>query len=131
MIPADDPSPFGFGFLEIDQKADASPGGSQVVETLRQVFVGQAFHAFQFDNEHVFDEYVAVVFSNILAFIADGKRCLCGSPDAPQAEFPKQGALVYLFEESRTKILETSRMALITRSVSESGHRRSSVFIGG
>jgi len=64
------------------------------------VFVGQAFHALQVDNEHVFDEYVAVVFSNILAFIADGKRCLRGSPDAPQAEFPKSGALV--FEESRT-----------------------------
>ena len=25
---------------------------------------------------------------------ADGKRCLRGGPDAPQAEFPKQGTLV-------------------------------------
>ena len=77
-----------------------SPGGSQVVETLRHMFIGEALHALQFDNEQVFDQDVGIVFSNILALITDDKRCLSGSPDATKPEFSKQGTLVHLFEES-------------------------------
>ena len=108
-----------------------STGGLQVVETLRYVCIGEVIHAFQFDNEHVFDQDIGIVFSNIPAFIADGKRGLSGSPDAPKGEFPKQSTSYTFSRNPAPKILETSRMAPITRSVRESGHRRSSVFIGG
>ncbi len=95
------------------------------------MFIGEALHALEFHHEHVFDQDVAIVFPNRLALITDDKRCLSSSPDAAKSEFPQQGALVHLFEEPGPQVLETSRMAPITRSVSESGHRRSSVFIDG
>ena len=95
-----DPPPLGFGSLEIDEEADGSPRGSQVVETLRGVFMGEALHAFQFDNEHVFDQDIGIVFSNIMTLIADGKRRLRGGPDATKPEFSQQGTLVDLFPES-------------------------------
>ena len=52
------------------------------------------------DNEYIFDQDVGVVFSNILALIADGKRSLSGGPDAAESEFPQQGTLVHLFKKS-------------------------------
>jgi hypothetical protein len=54
-----DPPPLGFGSLEIDEEADGSPG----------VFIGEALHAFQFDNAHVFDQDIGIVFANIVTLI--------------------------------------------------------------
>ena len=51
-----DPPPLGFGSLEIDEEADGSPRGSQVVETLRGVFIG--------------DQDIAIVFANIVTIIS-------------------------------------------------------------
>ena len=58
----DDTLPFDFGLLEIDQETKSSAGGSQIVETLRRVFVGQALDTFQFHHLHVFDEDIGKVF---------------------------------------------------------------------
>ena len=79
---------------------------------------GEVLHALQFDNQHVFDEDIAIVFSNLLALIADDQRCLRGSADAPSS---LSKARSYTFSRNPApKILETSRIAPITRSVSES-----------
>lgn len=64
------------------------------------MFIGEALHAFQFDNEHAFDEDIGIVFSNVLALIVNGERRLRSSLDATKREFPKQATLVHLFEES-------------------------------
>lgn len=47
----DDPPPFDFGILEVDQKTQAQSGGAQIVQTLRGVLVGQTFHALQFNGQ--------------------------------------------------------------------------------
>jgi hypothetical protein len=67
------------------------------------VFIGEVLHTLEFDNEHVFDQDIGVVSSNIPSLIANGKRCLTGSPNAPETEFLKQGTFVHLFEESRAQ----------------------------
>ena len=51
-----------------------------------------------------------------------------GRRDAAKAEFPEESTLVDLFEEAAPKVLETSKIAPSTRSVSES---KRSAFIGG
>jgi len=77
-----DPPPLGFGSLEIDEEADGSPRGSQGVETWRGVFLGEALYALQFDNEHVFNQDIGIVFANVVTLIADDQRRLRGGPDA-------------------------------------------------
>ena len=52
------------------------------------MFIGEALHALQFDNEHAFDEDIGIVFSDVLALIVNGKRRLSGSLDATKREFP-------------------------------------------
>ena len=59
------------------------------------MFIGEALHALEFHHEHVFDQDVAIVFSNRLALITDDKRCLSSSPAATKLEFPEQGTLVH------------------------------------
>jgi hypothetical protein len=65
----DDTLPFDLWFLEIDQKTDGPTGGSKVVEALCDVLVAEVFHAFQLDHEHVLDEGIGKVFSDIAAFV--------------------------------------------------------------
>jgi hypothetical protein len=64
------------------------------------VFIAKALRALQFDNEHVFNQDVRTVFSNILALIADDKLSLTASPDATKPEFPEQSPLINLLKES-------------------------------
>ena len=64
------------------------------------MFIGEAFHALQFDNKHIFDQDVGIVCSYVLALIGDAKRRPPRSPDTTKLKFPKQGTLVQLFEES-------------------------------
>jgi hypothetical protein len=64
LKPEDDTLPFDFGLLEIDEKTKGLAGGSQIVETLRGVFVDEALDTFQLDHQHVFDEDIGKVFSN-------------------------------------------------------------------
>ena len=65
----DDTLPLDFGLLEIDEKTEGPAGGSQIVETLRGVFVGEALHTFQLDHQHVFDEDISTVFSDRVALV--------------------------------------------------------------
>jgi hypothetical protein len=52
----DDTLPLNFGLMEIDWKTKGPAGGSQIVETLRGVFVDEALYTFQLDHQHVFHE---------------------------------------------------------------------------
>ena len=61
------------GFLEIDQQTQAPARGSQVVETLRNVFVGETLGTFQLDDQHFFDQDIGKVLSHGPAFISYGK----------------------------------------------------------
>ena len=58
LEPKVDTLPLDFGLLEIDRKTERPARSSRIVETLRGVFAGQAFHTFQFDHQHVFDERI-------------------------------------------------------------------------
>ena len=60
----DDPAPFGFAILEIDQQAHTVAGASQVIEALGHVLPGQTLSALQLYNQHVFDENVDKVLAN-------------------------------------------------------------------
>jgi hypothetical protein len=50
LKPIDDALPLDFGFLEIDKKTQGPARGSQIVETLRGVFVGETLDTFQLDD---------------------------------------------------------------------------------
>ena len=103
LKPEDDTPPLDFGLLEIHEKTEGQTGGSQVVETLRRVFVDEAFGRFQLHHQHVFDKEIGKVLSDRVALVGNGKRSFRGGPDASEAEFSEQSTLVDLFEESGTK----------------------------
>jgi hypothetical protein len=69
----DDALPLDFGLLEIDQKTDGPAGGSQIVNALSRMFVGETFHTFQFNYEDVFNEDIGEVFSDTVVFVSDWK----------------------------------------------------------
>jgi hypothetical protein len=54
--------------LEIHEETEGQAGGSQIIETLRHGFVGEAFDIFQFQYQHVLDDEIGIVFPNRLAF---------------------------------------------------------------
>lgn len=63
-----DSLPLDLGFLEIDEQAESPARGSQVIQTLRGVFVGETLSTFQLDDEHVLHE--KKVFSHAMAFLS-------------------------------------------------------------
>jgi hypothetical protein len=66
----DDALPLDFWFPEIDQEADGPAGGSQIIETLRGMFVGKAIHTFRLNHQHVFDEDIRKVFSDGVTLVS-------------------------------------------------------------
>ena len=72
----DDPLPLDSWPLKIDQKTETPARSAQVVQTLGGVLGRQAFDAFQFDHQHVFNKDIGVVFSHILALIGNRERSL-------------------------------------------------------
>ena len=64
------------------------------------MFIAETLHAFQLDHQHVLDEDIGEVVADRLALLSYTKGSLRSGPDAAKAEFPKQGALVDLLEES-------------------------------
>jgi hypothetical protein len=72
--------PSTLGFLEVDQKAKPESGGTQIIQTLRGVLVGETFHALQFhDQDAGHDDRVSL--------IADSEGSLGSRRDAPQFQF--------------------------------------------
>ena len=96
----DDTLPLDFGLVEIDEKTDGPARGSQIVETLREVFVGEVVYTLQLDYQHVFDEDVGTVLTHGMALVGDCKVNLGGGADAAKGEFPEESTLVHLLEES-------------------------------
>src|SRR5260370_39484457 len=99
----DDTLPLDLGLLEIDEKTEGPAGGSQIVETLRDVFVGEVLYTLQLDHQHVFDEDVSKIFPHGVAFVGDCKGNLSDSADPAKAEFSEESTLVHLLEESGAK----------------------------
>ena len=66
----DDSFPFDFGLLEIDEKTNGAAGGSQIVLTLRGVFVGETLDTFQLNHQHTFDQDIRKVFANGVALVS-------------------------------------------------------------
>jgi len=96
----DDTFPLDFGFLGVDQEAERSAGGSQIVDALCGVFVGEMVDAFEFDHKHIFDEKVGEVFPNAKAFVVYFERCFGLCAEAAEGEFPEQGARIDFLQES-------------------------------
>lgn len=82
----DDTLPFHGRFLEIHQETDTHAGGSQVVQTLRHVLVGQTLDTLQFDNECLFHEEVGEVLPYRLSFVSHREGSLGDRRDAPDAD---------------------------------------------
>ena len=72
-----DSLPFDGWPLKIDQEAETPARSAQVVQALGGVLDGQAFDAFQFDHQHVFDHVfdndISAVFSHILGLVSNGE----------------------------------------------------------
>src|SRR4029077_13402343 len=75
-------------------------GRPKVVETLRGVFVGQAFHALQLHHKLIFDKDIREVFSHRVALVTYCQEVTAVGADATKAEFCEESLLVYLLEES-------------------------------
>jgi hypothetical protein len=95
-----DSFPLDFGFLEIDEEAEGSVGGPQVVEALRGVFVGETVGTLEFDDEDVFDEEVGEVFTDAGAFVAYFERRFGFCLEAAEGEFAEEGSCVDFLQES-------------------------------
>jgi len=66
----DDSLPLDLGSLEIDKQTQSSARGSQVVETLRGVFVGETLGTFELDDQHIFHEDIGKVLSHAMALVS-------------------------------------------------------------
>jgi|SRR5579864_55127 len=87
LVPLDDAPPLNFGFLEIDQKANGPARGSQIVDALRDRFIGEPIYTLQLNHQHVLDEDIGKVFSDVLALVIDSKRSLGGGLHSTEDEF--------------------------------------------
>ena len=96
----DDPLPFNLWSLKVDQKTQAPPGRSQIVQTLSGMFRGKPIHALQLDNEFALDQQIGEILSNKLALVANREGDFCLSFYAAKHKFSEESTLVYLFEES-------------------------------
>ncbi len=65
--------PLDFGFLKVDEETEGKAGGSEVVDALGGVLVGEAVYAFQFDRELIFDHDIRQVVAYGMAFVGDWK----------------------------------------------------------
>ena len=103
LRPEDHSPPVDYGFLEIDQEAERAAGSVEIVEALREMFVGETIDAFYFDDEDAFDEDIGEKFSNAVTLVVDWKGCLGFGLDAAVREFFHQSPLVYFFEKAGAK----------------------------
>jgi len=101
--PKNNPLPFDFGFLEVNEKTESPAGGSEIVQTLRGVPARKTLDTFQLNDQHVFDGDVSKVFANAPALVVNTEGSLSRSPDTANAELPEQSALVDLLQESGTQ----------------------------
>ncbi len=99
----DDSLPFDGWPLKIDQKTETPARGAQVVQALSAMLGRQAFDAFQFDHQHVFDKDIGVIFSHILALVSNGEGSLGDGLNTEEAQFFQECALVNLLEETGSK----------------------------
>ena len=83
----DDSLPFDGWPLKIDQKTETPARGAQVVQALSAMLGRQAFDAFQFDHQHVFDKDIGVIFSHILALVSNGEGSLGDGLNTEEAQF--------------------------------------------
>ena len=66
----DNSLPLNLGFLEIDEQTQRPARGSQIIETLRGVFVGETLGAFQLHDQHVFYENIGKVLSYPMSLVS-------------------------------------------------------------
>ena len=64
------------------------------------MLIGETVHTFQLDHQYVFDEEVGKILSDRVAFVDNCHRGLGGGPDAAKGEFPQEGSLVDLLQET-------------------------------
>jgi hypothetical protein len=100
IVSVDDSLDFDSGFLEVDEEAEGQAGGSEVVDALGGVLVGEAVGAFYFYQELVLDDYIGYVIAYGMAFVGDWEWFLGGGGDAPEGEFFQEGFFVDSFEEA-------------------------------
>jgi hypothetical protein len=60
--------PFDFRFVEIDEQTQGQTGGLQIIDTLRGVFIGQAFRAFQLNDQLLFHHDISKVLTDAMEF---------------------------------------------------------------
>ena len=97
--PKNDPLPFDFRFLKVDEKTDPPARGSQIVETLSSVFVRDAIRTFEFDKQDIFNKDVGEIFSDAVAFVGYRKRRLRNGMQSTKTKLLEQGSLVNLFQK--------------------------------
>src|SRR6266498_4039924 len=68
----DETPPLDLGLLKINEQTEGQAGGSQIVKTLRHVFVGEAFGTFQLHHQHVLDKQIGKVFSPRVTLVGNG-----------------------------------------------------------
>ena len=95
-----DPLPFNFRPLEIDQKTQAPPGCSEIIQALRRMLGGEPIHTLQLDNEFSLDQQVGEILSNNLALVANREGDFGLGFYAAKPKFSEQSTLIYLFQES-------------------------------
>ena len=89
----DDTLPLDLGFLEIDEQTQSPSRSSQVVDTLRGVFVGRTLGAFQLNNQHIFHQNTGKVLTYDMALVSYWKRDFC-SRSVKASKYPRASVFI-------------------------------------
>ena len=89
--------------LEIEKERHGQAGCLQVAEALGEMRGRETIHAFQLDDENVFNYQVRVEFPYEPPLVNNRIGDLGDRRDAPKSQLVHQGPLVQLFQKSRTQ----------------------------
>ena len=80
----EDSLPLDLGFLEIDEQTHGPSRSPQIVETLRNVCIGEMLSTFQLYDQHIFHKKISKVLTHALALVGNWKGDLSSRPKAPK-----------------------------------------------
>jgi hypothetical protein len=92
-----------FGCWKLSSNAKVRARCLQVAEALGQMRGGEAIHAFQLDDQNVFNYQVRVKFPNELPLVSNRIRDLCDRRDPSKSQLVHQCPLVQLFQKARAQ----------------------------
>ena len=95
------------------------------------MFLPQMLDTLELENNRLLDDNIRKILADNLPLVEDRKRRLPNSLNPSSSQLPQQGSLINLLKKSSPERIRDLKHSPKILSVSKSGYRRSSAFIGG